>query len=287
VRPVQSPFYPPRARWYSPVIQLGYGLRRWLHLDDIRRALGCSVPMLFAVLLAPGYGFRAAGRARLWPVLAAYVVLALVVLVWLGHSVAGLAFGLMIALHATGTASYLGSLWRLTLRGRIGLVLGVLFFLALLVYRPLRDLALARWIIPLRLHDRVLLVRRSTDARAVKRGDWVVYRIDREWLDPHHYIAAGYALERVLALPGDRVDFASGRFSVNGQAYAALERMPAQGGRVVPEKHWFAWPSHAIDAAGLSPANLAAVWNQMVLVDQARFLGEPCQHWFWRQQTLP
>ena len=47
----------------------------------------------------------------------------------------------------------------------------------------------------------------------------------------------------VLAVPGDRVEFSTKAFSVNGVPQPLLPHMPAGGKLVVPENHWFIWPN--------------------------------------------
>jgi len=58
---VASSYYPPRARWYSPLLLLAGGVRRHLALDRIR--LPAGVPFFRAVgsLVVPGLGFYLRG----------------------------------------------------------------------------------------------------------------------------------------------------------------------------------------------------------------------------------
>lgn len=288
MNPPPSPYYPPRARWYSPCVSLWFKVRRRLHLEEMNRALGCSLPRLLAVVLLPGYGFVASGRASIGKgLMAVYGVGALVFVLWLGRAPANVAFGLMLSLHATGILSFLASRRPMEFRQKIGLTVAVLILLSSVIYLPLRHWVTERWLLPLRVRDQVIVVRARHDPTGVRRGDWIAYRIESQYLGNRTYLTGGYGFERVLGVPGDRIQFAPDSFSVNGDAQPLLVNMPTNGGWVVPEKQWFVWPELAIHSHGVAEATIASAWSQVAFVDQAQFMGQPLQRWFWRRQTLP
>src|SRR5512142_1123014 len=100
---VISPYYPPRAHWYSRVSLAGGWLRRNLALDRARAPGGISWLALLGSLLVPGLavyirGPRMYGRAAL----GVCAMLLLVFVAELGRPLANIAFGLLLAVHATG-----------------------------------------------------------------------------------------------------------------------------------------------------------------------------------------
>src|ERR1700752_4216726 len=104
-----SSYYPPRARWYSPVLYLLSATRRRLALDRIHLPEGISLFGLAASFLVPGLGFYF--RNRVWGRLAltSCALLAVIFIVWLGYPVASLSFGLLLSIHVSGITYYCSS----------------------------------------------------------------------------------------------------------------------------------------------------------------------------------
>src|SRR5262245_42375038 len=100
---IVSPYYPPRARWYSrSVFRLCEAVKRVPGLDRLHLPDQIAPTTFLAGLLVPGVAFiarkeRLIGRAILF----GYLLLLLVFIVWLGYPVANLAFGLMLSAHVT------------------------------------------------------------------------------------------------------------------------------------------------------------------------------------------
>ena len=97
-----SPYYPPRARWYSSIFRFWHAARRRTHLDQIHLPEGISLPAFLASLLVPGLAFivrreKLIGRA----ILVSYGLLAIILVLWLGYPAANIAFGLMLSVHVT------------------------------------------------------------------------------------------------------------------------------------------------------------------------------------------
>jgi hypothetical protein len=207
---------------------------------------------------------------------------------WLGHTLANIAFGLMLALHAT-SVMFLLAPWLTGERFLIRLLTGaiVLVLLGGLIYAPLRSRTEERWLMPLRMDGRVIIVQTFSSAAAVKRGDWIAYRIDRDG-GQGLQVRAGFGLRPVEAMPGDRVRFTATTYEINGAARPRLAHMPARGEFVVPENCWFIWPELAINLQGnASVATAEAALLKLAWVEQSQFVGKPFHRWFWRRQVMP
>ena len=98
MRKAASPYYPPRARWYSGLFTNLDILRR--HMTVARLHPGASVPLgeAFLAFVVPGLGFALRG-VRMWGYLAGIscLVLAVWFVVMLGHPSGNIAFGLKLA----------------------------------------------------------------------------------------------------------------------------------------------------------------------------------------------
>jgi hypothetical protein len=291
-----SPFYPPRARWYSPVFYLGNAIRRRLSLDRLRlpRELktfdliaGFLVPALAVVLRGPRIWGRAAAAAS--------VFLAAVYIAWLGYPAANFAFGLLLSLHSTGFVYYCNPLLRdEPFHSRIGFTLLVLLGMMLLLYWPARSFVQGRFFTPLRLNGHVVVVQRFMPKKTILRGDWIAYRPDAEAVGNNYHggtvwLRSGLCLAPVLAVAGDHVAFSTnGFFYVNGVAHTNQPYMPSGVELDVPEKHWFIWPNLGISGHGdVGAARVTTALMGLANVPEENYYGRPFDRWLWRKQTLP
>ena len=292
---MSSPYYPPRARWYSPIFSLWFALRRGLHLEKIPWPGGLSVFVALVSLVVPGFIFIAKGRKILGgAILAGYSALALIFLVALGYPAANLAFGLMISLHTTSII-YLETYWmeeRSDLATKVTLAVCNLLILWLLIYLPLIGFAERNWFRPVRVRDRVFIVRPQTSPRDVRPGDRIIYSLNGAEAGEAHTgggavrMPGGFGFGPVLATAGDRVQFSTNSFAVNGVLHPSMPHMPVSGEFVVPEKQWFIWPEFDMYVHGnIAEANISAMWLQMALVTEKQLLGAPYKSWFWRRQN--
>src|SRR5271165_1445407 len=100
-----SAYYPPRARWYSPLFYLGGAMQRRLVLDRIH--VNWPRTMTFGgvvvAFLVPGLGIYIRG-SKLWgkAALAGSGLLLLAFIAWFGYRAGNLAFGLLLSIHVTG-----------------------------------------------------------------------------------------------------------------------------------------------------------------------------------------
>jgi hypothetical protein len=145
---------------------------------------------------------------------------------------------------------------------------------------------------PLRVNDHVVVVQRNAPATSVGRGDWVAYTFSGYYFSNHGGQGASshtsLGLGLVLATAGDRVEFSTGKFTVNGVSRPLLPHMPDSGNLIVPENHWFIWPNLAITGnLNVGEASISSVMLQMASVPETQFVGKPFKRWFWREQILP
>jgi hypothetical protein len=290
-----SPYYPPRARWYSFFLSFGGTIRRRLALDRIHLPREMALVGLVAGFLVPGLAVYIRGP-RLWgkTVLAGCGLLLLIFIVGFGHPVGNFAFGLLLSIHVSGFVYYCSPLLlEASLRSRLLFTLLTMMALGLLIYLPIRNAVLQRWLVPLHVRGNVVIVQRLAAPDDIKRGDWVMYSQNNgETGDAHHggavWVRAGFGCGPVLAVGGDRVEFSTNAFRVNGEARPLLPHMPNSGTLTVPEKHWFIWPEFDIYAHGnVGEANVSAIMLQMATVSQKQFIGKPFKRWLWRRQITP
>ena len=290
-------YYPPRARWYSPLFYLSGTIQRRLALDRLRARLPREITFgrLVASFLIPSFGFYFRG-SKLWGkfALISSGLLLLAFIAGFGHGSGNLAFGLLLAVHATGFVYYCSPfLVEEDLRGRLIFTLLALLAIGLLIYLPIRNVILQHWVVPLRVGRNVIIVQRQVAPADVKRGDWVMYSYSGDQTGDAHrggavWIQAGFGWGPVLAMGGDRVEFSTNGFQVHGEAHPLLPYMPTSGELVVPEKHWFIWPEFDISGHGnVGEANISAAMMQVATVSQQQFIGKPFKQWLWHRQITP
>src|SRR5689334_9188552 len=106
-----SPLYPPRARWYGGIYDLGFRMRCRFALERLRIPQGVRFTHAIGGFLIPGAAFWFRGLFLIGTaVLLAALVLLTVTAVSLGTGTSNLAFGLLISLHAVGLV-YLFEPW--------------------------------------------------------------------------------------------------------------------------------------------------------------------------------
>jgi len=287
-----SGYYPPRARWYSPLLTVGHAMRRRMSLDRLTMPETMRMNELLASVLAPGVAVWLRGP-RMWgkSALAGSMGLVLVFLIWMGNPVASYAMGLLISLHSTGVVYYCNPVledkpfwWRLAF--------SVLASAAIagLIYIPVRTLLQDELLMPVNMYGKAYVVARNVDLKSVHRGDWLAYLLHEAQAGERHEGGAveaigGIGLGPVLAVAGDHVAFSKGFYSVNGITYASLAHMPVSGELEVPENDWFLWPNVVISQHGtVGEAMISNTMLQMAVVGRDQLLGEAFHHWFWRRQ---
>ena len=281
-----SPYYPPRARWYSRSYYVWLAAKNLFHFESLTLPGRMAFWQLTLSLILPGYSFYALRRQKIGRAIQlGYGWAALVFVVWLGYAAANLAIGAMIALHVI-SVFFLIRAWDMdwSFRSRLLLALGTLLLVGLGLYLPLRRQIERQLIMPFRVGNRVVVVNTFKQPSAIHRGDWIAYKMDRYYAG-NVLIAAGYVLGRVQAVAGDRVRITPEYVQVNGRAAPRLAHMPAEAEYTVPEKHWFIWPDLRISGYGAGAGDIARAFAENALVPETQFVGRPFQRWFWRRQS--
>ena len=289
-----SAFYPPRARWYSVIFNLGNVARRRLSLERMTMPRTMTVGELIVGFFIPGLAVWLRGP-KLWGRAALFVSaeLLFVFIVWLGYPFANLAFGLLLSAHCTGLVYYCAPLMAgEPFRGRLAFTLLVLLALGLLLYLPALHFMQNHLLTPLRMGDRVYVVQHIFRPGQIHRGDWVAYGLDENHVGENYHggtvqLRGGITLGPVLALPGDVVAFSNNLFFVNGVLHTNLPHMPTSGEFTVAEKQWFIWPNLGISGYGnVGEARISAALMGLANVPETNFFGKPFHRWFWRKQVI-
>jgi hypothetical protein len=218
--------------------------------------------------------------------MAGYALAGLVFLVGLGHPASHLAMGVMISLH-TVSLLYLISRWpgELTVRSQVGHSLGAFLAVTLLIYLPLEHLVERHLFLPLRIGDRVWVVAAGRSAASVQRGALIAYRITSQRIG-NVRMAGGFGLGRVEALAGDTIEFGEDTYIIGGRSRPLRPHMPRNQEWVVPQKHWFVWADSGMNISGAA-GNVTRLLQDVSLVPESQFVGEPFRRWFGREQVAP
>jgi hypothetical protein len=282
-----SPYYPPRAPWYSAARALWFDLRRGLRLETLSLPNRMSFCSFLAGLTVPGFAFLALELRAMARVAMAVCPVAL--LIWqaaLGYAISTIALATVLSIHVTGTASMLLS-WAEAPGLRIRLLTTALTLAALsiLIYLPLQNTLSKHLASAMRTRDQVIVVK-PTPPRTLRRGDVVAYRIN-SFRANNAVIAAGFGIERVLGVAGDRVEFFGDRVEINGLGQSRGSTMPTNGMMVIPQKHWLIWPRLEINMRGDARVDVAGALLQIALVQESQLIGTPYRRWFGRSQVVP
>ena len=286
-----SPYYPPRARWYSPLLSLGSTIRRRIGLDRIHLPAEVTVGGLIGSFFIPGLGVYLRGP-RIWgqAAFAGWGFVCVLFIVWFGHTAGHFAFGLLLAIHTIGFMHYCHPLLRQAeLRSRLLFTLLALLAISLLIYVPIRRVIQQHWLTPLRVNGHVVVVQTQFSAEAIQRGDWSAYKLEGSGMwEEAVRLRSGMGLGPVPAMAGDRVEFSTNNFTVNSVAQPRLPHMPDSGAVTVPGKNWFVWPNFDISGGhgNVGENNISAAMLQMATISQAQFVGKPFKRWLWRRQVL-
>src|SRR5436190_3066690 len=211
-----SPYYPPRAGWNRHFYEAAYALRRQLHLEDLKLpqfAITVSVWEFLLCLFVPGFSFTFAGWKRFGrgTLLAWFMAFGLFI-VWLGHTAANLAFGLMMSMHVSSIIHFLNRLAPgMTVLRRLGYSLGVLFVVGQLIYATGLRLFQRHLFMPLRWNEKVYVVNPRAPIANLRRGDLIAIHTERTGGNGV-WIQEGYTLDKILAVPGDLVQFHRAEF---------------------------------------------------------------------------
>ncbi|MGI9242683.1 MAG: hypothetical protein ACR2RV_17940 [Verrucomicrobiales bacterium] len=281
-------YYPRRAGHFS---WLWY---RWFRLKQVRlwkrvvsaEYLGDTEQLLS--LLLPGYVFIALGYRRFGvSILIGFFVAALVSLAAIGLPLATLCYCFMLSAQSMSIQRLLVVRAR-GARGsvqRICLALVLVIGLGALVYAPLYQFVRSYIVTPLHTRDGIILVNPRSGADRVQKGDGIAYGIDAESGDGYH-VREGVLYGSVLASEGDRIEFASDHYEINGTSHVSKRWMPSEGELTVEPGFWFVWahlmvqndPGNDIDVPAL-------ILSRTAIVPRERFIGILYRNWFGRNQS--
>lgn len=281
-------FYPPRSRWYSRFAwSLARPFGRYFNLDALQKSAPVSPGGLLLALALPGYAFFALQRRLFgWICLGCYVLALGVFLLAMGYRAGGIAYGLLISLHASSLI-YLHNRWSgdCSFGRKLAFGFAILFVVWALFYAPVAGYTQRHWFLPMRTEDKVWVVKPKPELRAIRRGDYVLHQIEYQ-RGEGVYLAAGWGVDPVLALPGDHVRFTKAAVEVNGQLFPRSAYMPVNDELVVPQNVWLIWPELAITRRGAAPLSaIAPVMRELAFVKADQIVGKPYKHWFGRRQV--
>lgn len=291
-----NPYYPPRARWFSPFVY-GWHLIRYkglsllfnLGFPEPETVLRAPFWKILAGLFVPGFGFRVGGTPFHGNLaVMGFGVCVLIFLVFLDKPLALIPYGLMLSIHTSGVVYLLGQFNRhLAFWKRMLQSLLVLIAINLFIYMPLLNQMEKHFVRPIYFENgRTLILNTHLKFSDIKPGDLVVYRINPND-DGGVHIHEGIGIAPVLGTAGDRISFSPGRVQVNDVTFPSRSGMPTEGSLWVPEKHWFIWPNLNVNSHGFSSMDISSVMVEMATVSQDQLLGKPYKHWFWRKQEFP
>ena len=284
-----SPYYPPRARWYSPLFSLWNQFCLSLRLNRLHLPFHVTPRNLALSTLVPGGSYWATGMhlvAR--AILMSYCACFLVFLIFVGQKISNYAFGAMVSLHVTSLLHFITrNSESMGLFKRIFFTLVCLLALGLGVYLPVRDWTLAHVVMPIHVHGRLILLRPDASPAQVKTGEMIAYKIEASG----HYgvwINAGIGFDPVSAVAGDSIRFSTSGASIGQRLIPHREGMPLEGEWTVPEGHWMVWPTLQTQVnRGVNRTTVEAAFQRVAFVNQSHYIGRPYHHWFGRSQELP
>jgi hypothetical protein len=285
-----SPYYPPRAHWYSSLWRWWYPFKRRLYLEKLPRLGQHEIGRTLLGLVLPGWALLWSTRPMWGVVLGmAYCAAVPVFLIWRGYPASNIALMLMITIHAGSVLRIEQSdaLWK-----RCFWSLVVFLALGGMVYTPLVNLMERHWFVALRVGDRVIRIRTGVKSEKIRRGDWIAYRIGelgfRHGYETPLRVQGGCTLGRVMAVAGDEIAFTSQNLLINGEVFPLLSRMPTNGTFQVEQRHWFIWPEMTVGGElHLEQSIISETMMTLANVPETSYVGIPYHRWFGRQQTVP
>ena len=281
-----SSYYPPRAGLNRHFNQISYAVRRRLHLEQLGLKLKTTPSRFFFGLIVPGFSFLDAGWGTMGKAtMIGWTLAALVFLIWLGYAAANIAFGLMMSMHVSSILYLHNRAFpEMPVLRRLMFSIMVLLIVGQVVYVSGLKLCQSYVFMPLRVGEKTYVINRLGDPGTLRRGDFVACHAEATSADSVR-IREGYILNKVIAVPGDRIDFKPGQFAVNGVLYTDLPRMPESGTTVLDQHTWLVWPSlETVVKMNVNPQSVSAAVLKMAKIERGQVIGKPFRRWFFRKQ---
>ena len=236
-----------------------------------------------AVILVPTYAWFVLDRRRLARfAFALYAASAVLAFLCLGWTAAGVAAGVMIALHGLGIAEYFYS-GKILPQPRHWLVrYACVIFAVAIVYSIASPRLLAIFVMPMQTARGAVLINTLTPLDSVARGEVVAFR-GRQWWSGNLVLREGAYFGRVVGLAGDVIVFREETFTVNGYPQPRHHAMPRRGEVKVPARHLFIWPLE-VRREFASREQAAEFTQRVALLPESHFYGRPYRRWFLRRQ---
>lgn len=262
-KPKGVDIYPPRAnKWQKKLrkvkhfYQLEQGLHRLYTVWQKNPWLG---RMLVGML--PGLAYWWRGLCYHGLLLTGIFWGALVgVIYFFGSSYGNLFLALLLGVHVYSMIRATGDWFLLRpLRQRFQISFAVALFLLLLVYTPLNllrlhfitELTIATPTGSSLLQRKDMLLIKRCSPQNVSKGQLVSFILERQLIRAHelYLLPETLLVDRILAGPGDTVEFTPSEILLNGEALpehlypVSRESLPQSGKFSVPEQHYFIYPS--------------------------------------------
>jgi len=283
-----SPYYPPRAGFFSPLWNWVGKLTHSRAVANLPTFPEVTLRGFIAALLIPGMGIYLRKPFAGGVALVACAIYAIVFFVALGFPAGNFAFTALLSIHAVGLASYLQPIIRDSgLFYRLATMIGLVAALVCFAYLPLLHWCERDWLMPIKYHDRTVVLHVGKAPSHLQRGVWIAYRYEG-WQRGEIVSQAGVNFAPVLAVSGDEVAFSPTNMLVNGVPQPRLEGMPTYGGLTLPENTWFAWAEFAISGHGyIRSDDVSNARVEQGMIKPEQYVGAPFRWWFWRNQKLP
>ena len=128
------------------------------------------------------------------------------------------------------------------------------------------------------------VINRTPWGQELQRGDLVAYRIQPQAGETR--IREGTGLDKVVAIPGDVVEFRKAELRINGIPQAKHHDMPNGGRLVLPEGYWLVWPTLERTIQGnVAPATISQAMLEIGTLAREDILGKPFGFRLWRNQN--
>jgi signal peptidase I len=269
--------HPPRASSLTKLLRRWIPGETWYHTRDLTRQLhadlrasarrrGFELPPARSMpfMIAPGLALLHAGeRVRGWLYLGSAALCLFLALPLIGSVVGSLLLGLAFGIHVGSNVSFLRqagcarhTMARWGLLVAAGLLLGLYVPVGWLVSHYVSPITINLAAAPFQSGDVLLLNSRAFVGRLPQPGDVVLHRLAQIQYQIQnaglYVIHEGEIIDRVLAGPGDRVEWNVDRLIVNGQPSDWLPLNPQS----LPRK--FTWQV-PLDSVFILPSTSAAI----------------------------
>ena len=246
-------------------------------------------------LILPGYAYvllRRNGMALL--MVAGWLLGLLAFLIFLGNTwVMGWALGAMASSHSSGQGFLIlrereqnTDVPGLGLLERLWIPLACWFGCMSMIYWPAGNAFQTRIALPIQVAGKQVIIDATTPLKSLNRGEPVAYHLDPEVFGVARS-RGGYGFDVVLGLPGDHVVFGPQDVRVNGRPFSRRREMPPEGELFLKNGMFLIWPTLEERVVNIDRSLVDQAYYRLALVPEAKVIGRPFRHWFFRTQPIP